>query len=153
VICRKALALVLALAGLRAGAAEPAAAPANQTLRADEAEFNPDTGENTGRGHAQWTGRWKGKDVLLTADEIRYIRRTETLVATCTVTLTNGDERLLADRVEYNRLTGRFSALNLRIGRYPIYVQGASAEGTLEEITIHRAVISYTEPGRWKPSA
>ena len=161
VIRRFAPALILALAALRAGAAAPvapagsagSAALSSSDLLGDDSTFNMDTGDSAFRGHARWKGRWRGADILLTADEIRLIRRTETLIATGNVTLTDGDERLLADRVEYNRLDGHFSAVNLRIGRFPVYIQGAYAEGTLKEITIRNAVISYTEPGRWKPSA
>ena len=154
VICRTAIALAIALAALRAGAAPAAqAAPVPGEITGDDSSTNLDTGETSVRGHARWTSRWKGAEVLLTADEIRVLPRTNTLVATGTVTLTDSDERLLADRLEYNRTDGRFSALNIRVGRFPVYIQGASAEGTLQEITIHKAVISYTEPGRWKPSA
>ena len=162
-IRRSIFAVVIALAALCAGAARAkpaaptasaaAAAPANQEITADDTEYNPDTGDAHGWGHAQWKGRWKGNDVLLTADDMRLNQKTGMLIATGTVALTNGDERLLADRVEYNRLSGHFTAVNIRVGRFPIYIQGANAEGTLEEITIHKAVISYTEPGRWKPSA
>jgi LPS-assembly protein len=164
VICRIAIALVAALAVLRAGAAAPEkAAPATPHAAAseavsgevtgDESTTNIDTGETSVRGHAAWEGRWRGSDFLLTADEIRELQRANTVVAIGNVTLTSSDERVLADRLEYNRLTGHFLAQNVRIGRFPVYIQGVSAEGTLQEITIHKAVISYTEPGRWKPSA
>lgn len=162
VIRRSALALVLALAALRAGEAAPAAQqpspaaappPANQEITGDNYASNLDTGETSVRGNARWKGTWRGSEFLLTADEIRDLTRANTIIAIGNVTLTNIDERLLADRLEYNTVTGHFTAQNIRIGRYPVYIQGLSAEGTLEEITIHKAVISYTEPGRWKPSA
>lgn len=122
-------------------------------MTGDQFTVDLNTGQTTFTGHARWTGKWKGSNFLLTADEIQDLQRANTIVAIGNVTVTTSDQRLLADRLEYNRVNGNFTAQNIRVGRYPVYIQGESAEGTLDEVTIHKAIISYTEPGRWKPSA
>jgi len=105
-------------------------------------------------GNSDWIGdaRWKQNQLLMTADQMHYDRKTNTLIARGHVTLTNHDQRLLADYLEYHRSEGTFLARDVRIGRYPIYIQGESAEGVQQEITIHNATVTYTDPGAWKPS-
>ena len=79
--------------------------------------------------------------------------------ATGHVTLTIGEQRLLADRLVFKRLDESFHAENLRIGQYPFYLGGATADGTLDknyrlkEVSIYHGSISYTDPGRWKPAS
>jgi LPS-assembly protein len=105
-------------------------------------------------GSGEWTGnaRWKQEPLLVTADRMHFDRKTNTMIARGHVTLTNRDQRLLADYLEYHRADGTFSAKDIRIGRYPVYIQGESAEGVRQEITIHNAIVTYTDPGAWKPS-
>ena len=66
--------------------------------------------------------------------------------------MTRGDERLLADELEYHRLTAPSPPSNIRVGRYPFYISGETAEGSKTEVVIHKARITYTDPGRWKPA-
>lgn len=95
---------------------------------------------------------WRQDKLLVTADQMHYDRAANVVIGRGNVIMTEGDERMLADYLEYHRTDGTFVAKDIRIGRYPVYIQGVSAEGTLRQITIHQAIVSYTDPGRWKPS-
>lgn len=104
--------------------------------------------EVTARGNA----RASADGMLLLADELRYNGETTTLFALGRVTFTRGEARLLADRLEYTQRDGSFRAENIRLGSYPYFAEGASAEGTAGEITVRKARVSYGEPGRWQPT-
>jgi LPS-assembly protein len=101
---------------------------------------------------AKGDARFLGENMLLTADEIRYEQKDETLTATGHITITRGEARLLADRLVYKRSDGTFVAENVRLGSFPYFAEGFSAEGTLNEITVRRARVSYGEPGPWQPT-
>ncbi len=144
VICRRALALALALALPRV----LAAVAGQPYMEADSMEGDLDARTTIYRGHALV----RDGQVLLTADEIRYAETTETLVATGHVTLTRGDQRLLADHLTYRRVDDSFSATNVRIGRYPFYIEGTRAEGNLKRVVVHHAKVTYGEPGPYQPT-
>ncbi|MGH7995239.1 MAG: LPS assembly protein LptD [Opitutaceae bacterium] len=96
---------------------------------------------------------WRQGPLLVTADTLRYDHRYNVVIAAGHVTMTRGHERLLADYLEYHRADGSFFARNIRVTpRYPIVIQGKSAEGRGRQITVYDAVVTYTDPGRWKPS-
>lgn len=95
---------------------------------------------------------WRQDKLLVTADQMHYDRATNTVIGRGNVVVTELDSRMLADYLEYHRTSGTFLAKDIRIGRYPVYIQGESADGTMKLMTIHRAIVSYTDPGRWKPS-
>ena len=101
---------------------------------------------------AKGNARFLGENMLLTADEIRYEQANETLTATGHISITRGEARLLADRLVYKRSDGTFVAENIRLGSYPYFAEGFSADGTLNEITVRRARVSYGEPGPWQPT-
>ena len=101
---------------------------------------------------AKGDAKFVGENMLLTADEIRYEEKDETLTAVGRVTFTHGDARLLADSLTYRRSDGTFNAQNIRLGSYPYFAEGFSAEGTPNEITVRRARVSYGEPGPWQPT-
>jgi len=145
--------------GLAEAAPPPSPATFVPSFSSDTSESDLKTGETLFRGSC----RYQEGNVLLTADEFRYNSQTNLLIATGHTTLTWGDERLLADELDYYRQKGSFSALHIRVGRYPFYIQGQSADGTIfvqgqsvpgtkTEIFIHHASITYTDPGRWKPA-
>jgi LPS-assembly protein len=148
VIRRIALILALGAASLPA----PAAAPPQADLSAENVEDV--NGETILRGKAMLVDT----GLLLTADEIRINHETQLATATGSVTLTQVGDRLLADRMSYNRLKGTFTATNLRIGKFPFYIEGRSAEGHVKqgtreiEVTIHDATVTYGEPGEWQPT-
>jgi LPS-assembly protein len=100
------------------------------------------------RGHAAV----RSADFLLTADEIRFEQQSETFFATGNVVFTRAGARLLADRLEYHRRNGHFSAQDIRLGLPPYFAAGSSAEGSRSEITIRQARVSYGEPGPWQPT-
>jgi LPS-assembly protein len=138
-------ALAVALAAL-AGPALCAEAPAD--LSADTTTYDEATGETILKGGA----RLVDTGLLMTADEIRFNQRTQIAVARGNVVLTRIGDRMLADEATFNRANGNFTALNLRIGRFPFYIEGPSAEGNQIEVKIHDATVTYGEPGRWQPS-
>ena len=136
------LTFVLCLPLLRA--AEPAAEISGDVL---DTSFDSG-GDRVYRGNAIF----RSGNLLVTADELRYVGATETVVATGRVTFTRTDTRLLADRLEYRRTDGRFVALNIRLGMPPYFAEAESAEGTRDEITLRKARVSYGEPGPWQPT-
>ncbi|WP_414661663.1 LPS-assembly protein LptD [Horticoccus sp. 23ND18S-11] len=89
---------------------------------------------------------------LLTADEIRYDLAGEAVTAAGHIVFTRGEARLLADRLSYKRSDGSFKAENIRLGSFPYFAEGFSAEGTASEITVRGARVSYGEPGPWQPT-
>jgi LPS-assembly protein len=101
---------------------------------------------------AKGNAKFVGENMLLTADEIRWEEKDNTLTAIGRIAFTHGEARLLADRLVYHRNDNTFRAENIRLGSYPYFAEGFSAEGTPNEITVHRARVSYGEPGRWQPT-
>jgi hypothetical protein len=140
-------ALIFALAAALAPAAR-AEASGNLDLSADSTiTFDEVSGESIARPNA----RLVDKGFLLTADEIRYNQRTLVATATGHVVLTRIGDRLLADRLTFNRGDGTFTARNLRAGRFPFYIEGPTAEGTKDQVIVHDATVTYREPGAWQP--
>jgi LPS-assembly protein len=140
------LALLLALAAALA----PAVRGQSKTdLSADSTiQIDDVTGDLVAKPNA----RLVDKNFLLTADEIRYNERTQIAIATGHVVLTRIGDRLLADRLTYNRSNGTFTAQNLRAGRFPYYIEGPTAEGNQTEVVVHDAKVIYREPGPWQPT-
>ncbi|MDP3068726.1 MAG: LPS assembly protein LptD [Opitutaceae bacterium] len=101
---------------------------------------------------AKGNARFAGDGMLLTADAIRFDQRTESFHATGHIALTRGTVRLLADRLTYRRTDGQFSAEGVRFGSPPYFAESETAEGTPRELTLHRARLSYGEPGGWQPT-
>jgi LPS-assembly protein len=101
---------------------------------------------------AKGSAKFLGDNMLLTADEIRWEEKDNTLTAIGHIAFTRGEARLLADRLVYDRDDGTFRAENIRLGSYPYFAEGFSAEGTPNEITVRRARVSYGEPGPWQPT-
>jgi LPS-assembly protein len=137
---------VLALAGC-AAPARAAPAPDLSDFTADHFSYDDNTKESVARGHAHLIDG----DLLFTADEIRFNRKTDVISAVGNAAYTRSTERLLADQIVYHRADGTFTADNLRVGRRGIYIQGRRAEGTRKQLIIHEASITYGEPGSWQP--
>lgn len=162
VIRRTALILALAAAspaGLCAAPQAQAAPPAAAATPAAQADLSAESVEDVG-GETILRGKAMLVDtgLVLTADEIRINHTTQLAAASGSVTLTQVGDRLLADRLTFNRADGTFTATNLRIGKFPIYIEGKTAEGHVRkgtreiEVTIHDATVSYGEPGDWQPT-
>ncbi len=94
----------------------------------------------------------RGDNFVLTADLVRHENKTETFIAEGHVVFTRDNARLLADQLTYRRADGSFTAQNIRLGSYPYFAEGVSAEGTPKEIILHGARVSYGEPGPWQPT-
>jgi LPS-assembly protein len=140
------LALILALASAPALLADAAAG--QTTLSADNTSYDYTTGETVLSGRAVLLDEGR----VLTSDEIRFNRKTQVATATGHVVLTWLGERLLADALTLNRSTGVFTARNLRIGQFPYYIEGRTADGTRAQVVVHDAVVTYREPGSWQPT-
>ncbi len=109
----------------------------------------PNVREVMAKGHAEL----RDVDLLLTADEIRFNPTSDTATAVGHVVYTRGPLRVLADKVVVHRAERSFTAEHIRLGEFPYYVQGANAEGSRAQITVHQARVSYGEPGPWQPTA
>jgi LPS-assembly protein len=145
VICR--LVLLLALGTTVCVPAQPAT-PSRPEVTSDQQEFNAATGDYLLTGNV----RMQDAGVLLLADHIVYNVQNEEVAATGHIVFTRGEVRLLADRLVYNRATGAFNAEHVRLGSHPYFVEGFSASGTQDEITVNRARASFGEPGPWQPT-
>jgi LPS-assembly protein len=148
---RLALFLALAAGCAPAASAEPKAgtpAGSGADLSADSTYIDTATGDLVAKPNAKLVDT----DLLLTADEIHYNQRTQVAVAIGHVVLTRIGDRILADTLTYNGTDGTFTARNLRIGRFPYYIQGKTAEGNRAEVVVHDATVSYREPGKWQPT-
>lgn len=89
---------------------------------------------------------------LVTADEGHFDVKKQEVTLTGNVVLTREAVRVLADKLIYRVPDKSFVAENVRLGSAPYYAEGASATGTASEITVHKARISYGEPGPWQPT-
>jgi len=135
-------------ANARPASANNAASSAGETeLTAERTAFDEVSGEVVFSGGA----RFSDGETLLEADEIRYSHTTGEAVATGNVVLTRGSERLLAESLRYRRSDRSFRAENIRLGRAPYYISGASAEGTGDEVVVHDALVIAREPGPFQP--
>ena len=154
------LALFLAFSPLFAPAIEaqspPVAAPKGtgeqgadrMNITADRMDNDYQTGDTTLTGGAQMTDT----GVLLTADKLIFHNRTQVAEASGHVVLTRVGDRILADSLTYDRRNGSFTAVQIRIGRFPYYIEGLTAEGSKKEVVVHDATVTYREPGRWQPT-
>jgi len=133
---------VLGLVCVRAAAATPAP------------EITAERQEVTERG-AVFSGhvQFRDEDLLLTADRAEYDTASDTVTASGHVVYTRGSVRLLADKIVVHRTTRTFAANSIRLGSYPYYIEGSSAQGNRNEITVMHARVTYGEPGPWQPTA
>ena len=138
----------LALFVLLAAAAPCLRAQQPLVTDADVLEVDAKTKENVFRGHA----RVADGVTLITADEIRYNSETETITAIGHAVFTRLEIRLLADKIVIQRRVQSFTAERVRFGAHPYYAEGESASGTLQEITLTQATVTYGEPGPWQPT-
>jgi len=110
--------------------------------------FDPENNAVTFSGQAHFSDG----HTLLEADEIRYFYATNIAVATGHVRLTRGAERVLAEKITYRRSDHTFSIDRVRLGQFPFYIEGESASGDRQKITVHDATLSIREPGPFQPT-
>ncbi len=121
---------------------------ANAELSALNTSVDPDTNVATFSGEARLTNG----TAVLEADEIRYFYGSNLAVATGNVRLTDGADRILAEKITFNRSNLSFSGQNVRVGRHPFYLSGDTVSGTTSEINITNAQASVLEPAFFHPS-
>jgi LPS-assembly protein len=141
------LALYLALAAVPLSAY---GADNREDITGDHLSYEPN-GDEVLTGNAQIVDATS----LLTADEIRLNQKDNTASARGHVVLTRVGDRLLADQLTLNRKDHTFTAVHLRVGRFPYYIEGETAEGvqgSAGEVVVHNATVSYEEPGKWQPT-
>lgn len=130
---------------LRAQPATPARLP-DATGR--ETVYDEDTRQLVLRGDA----RLVYGELILTADEIRYSRESNTVTAHGRFVLTQSGRRLVADEGTYDLTSGTLKVRNLRVGQFPIYLSGESVEGTFERLVFTNATIFFREDAAYAPS-
>lgn len=138
--------LLLLLVALRLSAALPSSSKIELTAPRQDYDLQSNDAVFSGGAYFRYG------EAVLTADEIRYNTGSQIATAEGHAVLTMGSRRLLADKITYHVDTGSYTVENLRAGEFPAYLQGATAEGTKETLTIHQAVLTLREPGRWAPS-
>jgi len=89
---------------------------------------------------------------LLLADEIHYNFQTETATAIGHVRFTRGPQRLLADSLIYRFANDSFTSSAVRVGSYPVYATGISANGSKDEVVVDHATVTFREPGPFVPA-
>jgi LPS-assembly protein len=125
-----------------------AAAPDMTSGSADRQETSLRTGETVWAGHAHLDYG----DLRLTADEIRFNPKTHVAIARGHAIITRGSRRLLADEITYHTDTGEFETGDVRMGDYPVYLAGSSAQGTIERVRVDNASVTVPEPGLLVPT-
>jgi LPS-assembly protein len=117
-------------------------------LTAQTTSINP--GENT----VTFSGNARLRDgkTLLEADVIHYDYAKGIATAEGHVSLTRGAERILSDKASYDRQNQSFTLEDMRVGRFPYYISGQSAQGDLSNIIVSQAELSYREPGPYQPT-
>jgi len=118
------------------------------SVTADTTEYDDATKQLVLRGHA----RLVYGELILTADEMRYDRGTNLVSARGHFVLTNAGRRLVADEGTYNLTSGTLKVANLRVGQFPIYLNGESVEGTFDELVFTNATIFFRENAAYAPS-
>lgn len=144
-VIRRLLLILLFPAVVRAA---PVSGPGGSDLTARQTVFDQDDNAVVFTGEARLTDG----HTLLEADEIRYQYATDTAIASGNVRLTRGAERVLADRITYHRRDHTFTVEHVRLGRFPYYISGKSAQGDRDRITVHDARLTVREPGPWQPT-
>lgn len=91
-------------------------------------------------------------EVVLTADELRYRRESNTVSASGHFILTRGARRLVADEGTYDLASGTLHVRNLRVGEFPVYVTGESVDGTFDQLVFTNATIFFRENAAYAPS-
>ena len=112
------------------------------SMNADRFETDGATGDLVMTGNA----RIDDRGIFLKADQIRYNPKTLVATARGNVELTRGPRRLLADEIVYRRQDRTFNITRVRMGEHPLYVSGREASGTLENIRLTDATVTYQEP-------
>ena len=107
-----------------------------------------ETGELIAAGNA----RFEHEEVVIEAEEIRFNRTTSDITGTGNVRVTRRGLRLVSKFITYNVKTEQFSSEAFRAGFPPLFVEGASFSGTLDELSLEHIRLYYNEPSATSPT-
>ena len=112
-------------------------------LSADEPiAYTADDGILIATGNAVY----QDEDTRVEADLIRYDRNRNRIEASGNVRVTRKGLRLLTSDLSYDATARSFRAGRFRAGYPPLFMEGESFEGTLDEIDFSRVSIYFREP-------
>ncbi len=131
--------------------AAPAGLPA-QAIRPDITGDRLDVDGTTRSAIYSGNVRLAWQDVVITTEEIRYQDSSKEVTVPGRFVLNRGARRLVAESGSYNLATGVLTARSLRLGQFPVYVSGDTAEGTLDELTFTNALVFFRENASYTPS-
>jgi LPS-assembly protein len=123
-------------------AALPAAGQAPELSADEPIAYSEETGLLIAAGNAVYTD----ENTVVEADEIRFNRQTEQIEASGNVRVTRKGIRLLAEQVRYNAREETFSARTFRAGYPPLFIEGDSFSGSLEEVNFNDVSLYFREP-------
>ena len=89
---------------------------------------------------------YEDENTRVEADKIQYNRILEQIDATGNVRVTREGMRLLTEHLIYDAKTKRVTASRFRAGYPPIFLEGESFEGTLDEIDFSKVTVYFREP-------
>ena len=89
---------------------------------------------------------YRDENTRVEADEIRYDRAANIIHAKGNVRVTRTGIRLLAEELTYDATTKSFSAGRFRAGYPPLFMEGESFEGDLEQIDFDTVTLYFREP-------
>ena len=88
----------------------------------------------------------------LRADRITYYQEYAMADAEGNVSITRKGNRFLADSMAYEVENSVFSVDSLKTGQWPFYVDGVSAGGSPDDLSIEGATVYYGNPGKLTPN-
>lgn len=89
---------------------------------------------------------YEDENTRVEADTIEYNRIDDQINATGNVRVTREGMRLLTEGLVYDAKTKRISSGKFRAGYPPLFLEGESFEGTLEEIDFSKVTVYFREP-------
>ena len=118
-------------------------------LSADEPiAFESEKGLLVATGNAVFRDR----NTLVEAEQIRYHRPTGRVEAEGNVRVTREGLRVLSERLEYDTASRRIESGPFRAGYPPLFLEGDSFSGTLEELDFSKVTVHFREPSPDAPS-
>lgn len=111
-------------------------------LESDEQEFDADTNSLIAKGNAELSHG----NILLKSGTVIFEQDNNTLKARQNVQLTREAFRILSDEAQYDYFHRSFEAGDFRLGRYPIFLEGAQIRGNDEEIEVTDGTLYFQEP-------
>jgi LPS-assembly protein len=126
----------------------PSVPQVSPSISAEHSGTSLRTGETILTGHP----RIDYGDVRITADELRWNSTTQIVTAIGHAVLTRGPRRLVAEQITYHAADGTFEVGALRVGEYPVYMEGSSATGDRNAIRVNDARVTLPEPGLLVPT-